>query len=473
VTPDEFRSFGYQLIDWIADYRAGIRDERVWSDAKPGSLLGRLPAQAPLEAESPQALLRDLETLIKPHLSHWQHPMFYGYFPANSSLEAVLGDLVSSGLGQLGLNWQSSPALTELEQRMTEWMRDLCAMPADFQGVIQDTASSSSLLALMTARERCTNYASSRGGLQAEEQSLTVYVSSQSHSSVEKGALLAGFGRDHLRVVPVDNRFDLNPEALEAMIQADLERGAKPCCIVATVGSTATTACDPLEPIAAIAARFGVWLHVDAAMAGSAMILPECHGLFAGLEGADSVALNPHKWLGATFDCSLYYVRDAEHLVRVMSTNPSYLQTSTDGSVRQYRDWGVPLGRRMRALKLWFLLRLEGVERLRDRLRRDLENARWLETQLLGEMDWRVLNPVRLQTLCVRHEPAGMSAEALDAHTLAWVNHINSSGGAYLTPAMLDGRWMARVSIGALETTRDDVAALWALMRDAVKSVSE
>jgi aromatic-L-amino-acid/L-tryptophan decarboxylase len=471
VTPDEFRSFGYQLIDWIADYRAGIRDQRVWSDAKPGALLERLPTAAPLEAESPQALLRDLETLIKPHLSHWQHPMFYGYFPANSSLEGVLGDLVSSGLGQLGLNWQSSPALTELEGRMTEWMRDLCAIPAVFQGVIQDTASSSSMLALMTARERCTNYALSRGGLQAETQPLTVYVSSQSHSSVEKGALLAGFGRDNLRVVPVDQNFDLQPVALEAMIQADLERGMKPCVIVATVGSTATTACDPLEPVAAIASRYGVWLHVDAAMAGSAMILPECQGLFAGLEGADSVALNPHKWLGATFDCSLYYVKDAEHLVRVMSTNPSYLQTSTDGSVRQYRDWGVPLGRRMRALKLWFLLRLEGVERLRARLRRDLENARWLETQISAVTDWRVLNPVRLQTLCVRHEPAGLHAEALDAHTLAWVNHINLNGEAYLTPAILDGRWMARVSIGALETTREDVTALWALMRDAVAGV--
>jgi aromatic-L-amino-acid/L-tryptophan decarboxylase len=469
VTPEEFRAFGHQLIDWIAAYRADIRSSRVWSDARPGAFAARLPAHAPLEPEPPEALLRDLETMVKPHLSNWQHPMFYGYFPANSSLEAVLGDLVSSGLGQLGLNWQSSPALTELEERMTEWMRDLCGIPMGFQGVIQDTASSASMIALMTARERATDYALSRGGLQAETKPLAVYVSSQSHSSVEKGALLAGFGKDNLRSVAVDANFDMRPEALEAMIQADLERGVQPCVVVATVGSTATTACDPLEPIAAIAARYGVWLHVDAAMAGSAMILPEKRTLFAGLEGADSLALNPHKWLGATFDCSLYYVKDAQHLVRVMSTNPSYLQTSTDGSVKQYRDWGVPLGRRMRALKLWFLLRLEGAERLRARLRRDLENARWLESELRAADSWRVLNPVRLQTLCVRHEPDGLEGAALDRHTLAWVNRINESGEAYLTPAVLEGRWMARVSIGALETTRDDVARLWALMREAVE----
>jgi aromatic-L-amino-acid/L-tryptophan decarboxylase len=467
MTPDEFRVFGHRLVDWIADYRTNIRDHRVWSDAQPGSLLEQLPKQAPLEPESQDDVLRDLESLIKPHLSHWQHPMFFGYFPANSSLESVLGDLVSSGLGQLGLNWAASPALTELEERMLEWMRDLCGIPVTMSGVIQDTASTGTMVALISARERSSHYAMSLSGLQSEPQPLMVYFSSQCHSSVEKGALLAGFGKENLRIVPVDGNFDLIPAKLERMIAEDVARGCKPCAIVATTGGTTTTACDPITDLARIAKQFGLWLHVDAAMAGSAMILPEKRALFAGLEGADSLVLNPHKWLGATFDCSLYYASDPEHLIRVMSTNPSYLQTSTDGQVKQYRDWGVPLGRRMRALKLWFLLRLQGVNNLQTRLRRDLEHAKWLETQISKAPNWTVLNPVRLQTLCVRHEPPGLDGEALDQHTLRWVGEINASGAAYLTPAMLEGRWMARVSIGALETTFDDVQALWNLMQQA------
>ncbi len=467
MTPDDFRTFGHTLIDWIADYRAGIRSRRVWSDAKPNALLEQLPSSAPTHPDSPESLMHDLERLILPHISNWQHPMFYGYFPANSSLEAVLGDLVSSGLGQLGLNWAASPALTELEERMLEWMQVASSIPKSMKGVIQDTASTATMVALMSARERSTDYALARGGLQSEAQAQMIYFSSQCHSSVEKGGLLAGFGKDNLRIVPVDKNFDLIPSELKQMILEDIALGKKPCAVVATVGGTTTTACDPLPEIAALAKEFGLWLHVDAAMAGSAMILPEKQDLFAGLEGADSLCLNPHKWLGATFDCSLYYVNDPEHLIRVMSTNPSYLQTSTDGQVKQYRDWGVPLGRRMRALKLWFLLRLEGIEKLQTRLRRDLENATWLETQIKNTADWTVLNPVRLQTLCVRHEPPELEGEALDKHTLAWVNQINQSGAAYLTPAMLEGRWMVRVSIGALETTFDDVAHLWRLMQEA------
>ncbi len=469
MTPDEFRIFGHSLIDWIADYRAGIRTRRVWSDAKPNAVLEQLPSSPPFDPDSPQNLLADLEQIILPNISNWQHPMFYGYFPANSSLEAVLGDLVSSGLGQLGLNWAASPALTELEQRMLEWMQQISGIPNHMKGVIQDTASTATMVALMSARERSTDYALARGGLQAESQAQMIYFSAQCHSSIEKGGLLAGFGKDNLRIVPVDKNFDLIPAELEKMILEDITLGKKPCAIVATVGGTTTTACDPLPEIGRIAREYKLWFHVDAAMAGTAMILPEKQHLFAGLEGADSLCLNPHKWLGATFDCSLYYVSDPEHLVRVMSTNPSYLQTSTDGQVVQYRDWGVPLGRRMRALKLWFLLRLEGVTKLQSRIRRDCENATWLEEQIKNSSEWKVLNPVRLQTLCIRHVPNGLEAVELDKHTLAWVNEINSSGAAYMTPAMLDGRWMVRVSIGALETTREDVMQLWALMQEAVQ----
>jgi aromatic-L-amino-acid decarboxylase len=383
----------------------------------------------------------------------------------------VLGDYLSTGLGVLGLSWQASPALTELEEVMTDWVRQMVGLSPSWSGVIQDTASTSTLVALICARERASGYALAKGGLQGGAPPLTVYVSAHSHSSVEKAALLAGFGRAYVRAIAVDaNSYAMRPDAVRAAIQADLAKGLKPCAIVGTTGTTTSTAFDPLSALAELAKQHGTWLHVDAAMAGSAMILPECRPLWDGIEGADSLVFNPHKWLGTAFDCSLYYVRDAEHLVRVLSTNPSYLQSSVDSRVKNLRDWGIPLGRRFRALKLWCLIREQGVERLRQRLRRDLENARWLEEQVRAAPRWRVLAPVALQTLCIRHEPAGLAGEALDRHTQAWAERVNRSGAAYLTPAVLDGRWMVRVSIGSLETERAHVAGLWEAMRAAAEA---
>jgi aromatic-L-amino-acid decarboxylase len=344
-------------------------------------------------------------------------------------------------------------------------MRQATGLSAAWSGVIQDAASTSTLVALICARERATAYSFAHGGLQAEAAPLVVYASAHSHSSVDKGALLAGFGRENIRLVANDERFAMRPDALEEAIRADLAAGRKPCVVVATTGTTATTALDPISQIAKVAARYNLWLHVDSALAGSAMLLPECRWMWEGIEQADSLVLNPHKWLGAVFDCSLYYVRDAEHLIRVMSTSPSYLRTSADGQVKNLRDWGLPLGRRMRALKLWFLLREQGISGLQARLRRDIANASWLAEAVAAEPDWRVLAPVPLQTVCVRHQPAGLEGEALDRHTRAWVERVNQSGAAYLTPAILDGRWMVRVSIGALATERAHVAELWETMR--------
>jgi len=322
---------------------------------------------------------------------------------------------------------------------------------------------------LLCARERTTEHGASRGGLQAEHQALTVYCSDQAHSSVDKAALLAGFGRDNIRHVAHDAAFALRPDELHRLIEADIAAGRKPCAIIATTGTTATTALDPIAPIAAIAREHGLWLHVDAAMAGSAMILPECRWMWEGVELADSLIFNAHKWLGVAFDCALYYVRDPQHLVRVMSTNPSYLRTAADAEVKNLRDWGIPLGRRFRALKLWFLLREQGVDGLQARLRRDIANAQWLADQVKATPNWQVLAPVPLQTVCVRHAPPGLAGEALDHHTQAWVERINRSGQAWLTPALLEGRWMARVSVGAATTEQDDVAKLWRLMRQVVE----
>jgi len=465
VTPEEFRKYGHRLVDWIADYRAQAADLPVMARTAPGEIRAQLPACAPEQPESFETILQDLGKIVLPGLSHWQHPNFFGYFPSNGLLASVLGDYASTGLGVLGLSWQASPALTEVEEVVTDWMRQATGLSDAWSGVIQDTASTSTLIALLCARERTSGYGMSRGGLQAAPQPLVVYTSANSNSSVDKAALLAGFGRENVRVVEHDREYAMRADALEACIQRDVEAGLKPCAIVTTTGSTGTTALDPLSSIARIARQHGVWMHVDAAMAGSAMILPECRWMWQGVEVADSLVINAHKWLGAAFDCSLYYVRDPQHLIRVMSTNPSYLQTSADAQVKNLRDWGIPLGRRFRALKLWFLIREQGLEGLRARLRRDLENAQWLAEQVRAAPNWRVLAPVPLQTLCVRHEPADLKGEALDRHTLEWAERVNRSGAAYLTPAILDGRWMVRISIGAAPTEREHIEALWSLIQ--------
>jgi aromatic-L-amino-acid decarboxylase len=472
MTPDEFRDYGQRLIDWIAEYRTRLADRPVLARTQPGAIRAALPADPPAAPEPFDALLADLDRLLLPGLTHWQHPRFCGYFPANAALASVLGDLVSTGLGVLGLNWQASPALTELEEVVCDWVRRMVGLSDAWQGVIQDTASTANLIALLCARERATHFGLSRGGMQAEPRPLTVYFSAQSHSSVEKAALLAGFGRDNLRAVPTDDAYALRPDALADQVAADLAAGCSPCAVVATTGTTASTALDPLDAIAEVAARHGLWLHVDAAMAGSAMILPECRWMWHGIERADSLVFNPHKWLGAAFDTSLYYVRDPDHLVRVLGTNPSYLRTPADGQVKNYRDWGIALGRRFRALKLWFLIRSEGVARLQARLRRDIDNARWLAGEVAATPHWRVVAPVPLQTVCVVHEPPGLGGEALDAHTRAWAERVNRSGAAYLTPALLGGRYVVRVSLGAEATERADVAAVWAAMRREAEAAS-
>jgi aromatic-L-amino-acid/L-tryptophan decarboxylase len=466
MTPEEFRRAGHELVDWIADYRQRVAalEFPVMARTAPGTLRDALPKSPPQEPEGFADIRRDLDSLILPACTHWQDPRFHGYFPSNGLPAAVLGDLVSTGLGQLGLNWQSSPALTELEEVCLDWWRQMLGLSERWSGVIQDTASTATLVALVCARERATNHAAARGGMQAQKQPLMVYVSSQAHSSVEKAALLAGFGRENLRVVPVDAAFDMRPEALAKAIIEDRAAGREPCAIVATCGTTATTAFDPLAAISLVARSEELWLHVDAAMAGSAMILPECRELWDGVEAADSLVVNPHKWLGVSFDCSTYFVRDPQWLVRVMSTNPSYLQTAADGQVKNYRDWGIPLGRRMRALKLWFVIREQGVSGLQARLRRDLSNARWLGAEVARVPRWKLLAPVRLQTLVLRHEPPGLDPAALDAHTLSWVKALNDSGETYLTPTLIDGRWAVRVSLGAAATEREHVAGLWRLM---------
>ena len=474
MTPEEFRAAGHALIDWIADERASVRDRRVLPAVAPGDVRSMLPSTPPTEVDaSIGPLLAELERVVVPGMTNVQHPAHFGWFPANASLSSVLGDIASSGLGGLGISWESNPALTEVEEVMCDWMRQLCGLSSQWSGTIQDTASTAVLVALISAREKASRNSFTGGGLQSQAEPLVVYATAQAHSSITKAVALAGFGQDNLRLVETDPlTYAIDPTALERAIENDLALGRRPAAVVASLGSTGVTAFDPLQPLADICEKHDVWLHVDAAMAGSAMLLPECRPLFDGVERADSLSWNPHKWMGTILDCSLYYVRDVAALVGVMSTDPSYLRsTATDWVATQYRDWGIPLGRRFRALKLWFQLRLDGIEAIQARLRRDLANAQWFAERVRAAPGWRVLAPVTLQTVCVRYEPEGIAGDALDAldaFTLAWVRRINASGEAFCSPSQLDGRWMVRVSIGVEGTERADVEHLWARFRTEV-----
>jgi aromatic-L-amino-acid/L-tryptophan decarboxylase len=389
LTPAEFRRLGHELIEWIAEYRERVATLPVMSTVRPGAIRQALPTTPPIEGGTLATIVEDLNRVVVPGVTHWNHPRFFAYFPSNSALSSVLAELVTAGLGAQTMSWQTSPAAAELEEVMMDWLRQMTGLPETFTGVIQDAGSTSTLVSLLCARERSTNHSQQRAGLQGEAAELVVYTSDQAHSSVEKAARLAGFGAHHLRLIPTDDQHAMRVEALREAIARDVAAGLKPCAIVATVGTTATTAIDPLSEIADFASAHGLWLHVDACLAGTAMILPECRALFRGVDRADSLVWNPHKWLGTTFDFSAYYVRDPGHLVRVMSTNPSYLQTTVDGQVRNYRDWGIPLGRRFRALKLWFLLREQGVAGLQARVRRDLANAQWLAQQVDAAPGWQ------------------------------------------------------------------------------------
>ena len=469
MTPEEFRIAGHQLIDWISDYRQRVDQMPVRAQVAPGEVKNKLSQPAPDAPETFDAVMHDLEQVVVPGITQVQHPMHYGWFPSNASLSSVLGDIASSGLGTLGISWESCPSLTEVEEVVCEWLRQLTGLSDKWEGSIQDTASTACLTALILAREKASNYGETRGGLQSEEKALIVYSTEEAHSSVVKAALLAGFGKHNLRMVDMHKETrSMDASALKAAIALDIKNGHCPAAIIASVGSTGVTAMDPVEAIGNIAKEYDIWFHVDAAMAGSAMLLEECRHLWQGVELADSIAWNPHKWMGTILDCSLFYVCDPEHLIRVMSTNPSYLRSTVDGEVTQYRDWGIPLGRRFRALKLWFHLRLDGVDSIKARIRADLESARWFAEQVEAAESWNVVAPVTLQTVCIRHQPSGVEGEALDRHTLGWVNAINQSGDAFMSPSILDGRWMVRVSIGVENTQREHVERLWQIIQQAV-----
>lgn len=467
----EFRRQAHRMADWMADYFEEVEDLPVKPPVEPGDILARLPQSPPDSGEEYEELFRDFKEIIMPGMTHWESPLFMGYFPANKSYPSVLAEMLTAALGAQCMSWVTSPAATELEERVMEWLRQLCGLPESFTGVIQDTASTATLCALLMARERATGYGVNEEGPDAFPP-LTVYCSSETHSSIEKGVKIAGYGRRNLREVAVDAAYAMDPRALEEAVRADLEAGLKPACVVATLGTTGSTAIDPLEEIAEICDRYEIFLHVDAAYAGTALLLPEKRAMARGIDRADAYVFNPHKWMFTNFDCSAFYVRDEELLVRTFEILPEYLKSSEGGRVKNYRDWGIQLGRRFRALKLWFVIRSFGAEGLRDTLRRHLELAGWLEEQVEESDDFELLAPVPLNALCLRfHPPHIDDGEKLNQLNRRLLEEIQRGGELFITHTELEGRFTLRVVCGNTRLERRHVEKAWRVLRENAESL--
>jgi aromatic-L-amino-acid/L-tryptophan decarboxylase len=469
--PDEFRRHAHELVDWIADHMAHVGELPVVPEVRPGEIRGRLPSSPPEQGEPFESMFRDFQEVILPGMTLWNHPGWFAYFPGNNSPPSILGEMLTAALGAQCMSWATSPAATELEQVVMDWLRQMLGLPDSFVGVIQDTASTATLVALLSARERATAHAAGTSGLTQAGARLVVYASREAHSSVDKAVKLAGYGMNQLRHVPVSVGFALDPAALERAIIADREAGLTPACVVATVGTTSSTAIDPVPAIGTLCRRHGIWLHVDAAFAGVAAIVPELQWVLEGVQFADSLVLNPHKWLLTNFDCSAYYVRDPDSLLRTFGLTPEYLRTAYDAEVVNFRDWGIQLGRRFRALKLWFVIRSYGVEGLRAIIRRHVALAQELKGWIEQRPDFELMAPVPLSLVCFRYRPTGADEKELDALNERLLAKVNASRRVHLTHTRLDGRYVIRLVVGQRETQREHVAQAWALIREAAGSL--
>ncbi|QHC02220.1 aspartate aminotransferase family protein [Epidermidibacterium keratini] len=473
MSPDEFRRHGHQVIDWIADYWSSLADRPVLSQVAPGDVRAAVPSSPPASGESFDAVLADLDTVVLPGITHWQHPRFFAYFPANSAPAAVLADLVSSGLGAQGMIWSTSPAATELEQVVLDWFAELLDLGSAFRnadgvggGVIQDTASTATMTALLAALHRASGGTARDVGVQ-DGRRYAVYASSQAHSSLVKAAMMTGIGEHNVRLIDVDPESQaMLPEALEAAVRADVEAGIIPTMVLSAVGTTSTGAVDPTRAIAQIATMHGIWLHVDAAWAGVAAICPEHRDVLDGVaEYADSLVVNPHKWLLTTFDCSTFWVRDRSALTGALSILPEYLRNAAteSGEVVDYRDWHPQLGRRFRALKLWSVFRTYGVEGLRAHIRSGVTLAQRFEELVQADPRFSLVVPRSLGLVTF--------AVGDDELTMAVMDEVNRSGTAYLTHTKVNGRAAMRLAVGGVWTQPEDVDTTWQAIQTATDSL--
>ncbi len=470
---DHFRQWAHQFADWIADYMLSVEQYPVMPDCRPNDIKNRLPSDPPVSGEPMVSLFSDFKEMIIPGIMHWQHPMFAGYFPASRSEPSVLAEILTAGLGAQCMTWMTSPAAEELEERVMEWLRGMIGLPSSFTGVIQDTASTATLVSILTAREKKTDFSINGHGFQAGQR-FRVYASEHAHSSVEKAVRIAGIGRENLILIPADSRFAMLPEMLEKTVLADIQRGYTPLCLVSTLGTTGTAAIDPLNETGNIARKFGIWHHVDAAYAGTALILPEFRRMIDGIETADTFVFNPHKWMFTNFDCTAYFVRDKESLKRTFSVTPEYLKTPEDGYVNNYRDWGIQLGRRFRALKLWFVLRYYGLEGLQVKIRDHIRYAKWLEGQMTGSGMFEIMAPVTFSLVCFRYKPKSVDGK-LDLNQIneKLLNDLNHSGKIFLSHTRLNGQFVIRYVAGNVHLTHDHVKTAWSMISQTAEKMME
>jgi len=469
--PDDFRRHAHTLVDWMADYLRDVGSLPVTPAVTPGDIRRQVPDTPPPDPEPFEALLEDFQRVIVPGMTHWNHPGWFAYFPGNNSPPSILGEMLTATMGAQCMSWATSPAATELEQVVMDWLRQMMDLPAGMVGVIQDTASTATLVALLTARERATGGRAGAAGLSAAGEPLAVYASREAHSSIDKAVKLAGVGLNMLRHVETDEAYAMRPDALARALDADRSAGIRPACVVATVGTTSSTAIDPLRPIAELCRRSGAWLHVDAAYAGAAAIVPELRSLFDGIEAADSIVFNPHKWLLTNFDCTAYFVRDPATLLSTFQATPEYLRTAYDADVVNFRDWGIQLGRRFRALKLWFVIRSYGVEGLRAIIRRHVELAHELAAWIEESPDFELMAPVPFGLVCFRFRPPGRSEEELDALNARLLAAVNATRERYLTHTRLGGRYAIRLVVGQRATGREHVRGAWEAVREAARQL--
>jgi aromatic-L-amino-acid decarboxylase len=471
MTSIEFRKAGHELVDWMADYMDNVGNYPVKPDIKPGDIKVQLPASAPEYGEEFQSIFSDFNNNILPGITHWQHPQFAAYFPSGTSGPSVLAEMLSSTMGAQCMIWLTSPSAEELEERMMEWLRDMLDLPKDFTGVIQDSSSSSTLVALLTAREAHTHYGINKSGFEGKGK-FRVYTSEQAHSSVDKGVKIAGFGIENLVKIEVDDSFAIIPDALESAIKNDLEAGYIPLCVVSTIGTTSSTAVDPVRAIGEICAKYKCWHHIDASYSGAALLIPSMRWMSDGVELADSFVFNPHKWMLTNFDCSAYFVKDKKALISTFSILPEYLKTPQDHLVNNYRDWSIPLGRRFRALKLWFVIRSYGVDGLRKIIEDHINIGQWLKKEIEKERDFEILAPVPVNLICFRYHPVGVTDEGLlNTINTTLLEGLNQTGKILLTQTKLNDKYTLRFVSGNSNTSMEEVKKSWGMITDFARKI--
>ena len=461
LTNKTFRKAAHELVDWMADYIENVEQYPVKSQVKPKEIYNQIPENPPTESEEVAAIFEDFKNIILPGITHWQSPNFYAYFPANSSYPSLLAEMLMSTLAAQCMIWDTSPAAAELEEKTMNWLKQMMTLPNDWQGVIQDTASTASLAALLTAREKLSDYQVNQEGFENTPK-YRVYCSTQTHSSIDKAVKIAGLGIENLVKIAVNDDCTINVKVLETAIQDDIKNGFQPLFVMLALGTTSTIAIDNVRPVGEICQKYNIWLHLDAAYAGSALILPEYRDMIDGIELADSFVFNPHKWLFTNFDCSAYFVKDADALIHTFSVLPEYLKTKTRGQVNDYRDWGIPLGRRFRALKLWFVIRNFGVEGLREKLRFHIDLAKAFEAKVVENTNFEIVYPRSLNGVFFRFKPEGIE----DLDTLNQLNEkllllLNESGKMYLSHTKINGVYFIRIIIAQTNVTREHIDNTW------------